>query len=335
MTSDNKEHHFCFAYHGDRMKSDGFEALKFMNAQGTSTLDGVQMVRITLQRRNGRRSSTIHKIIEQYNQTTPSAPIVPIRFGGFEQPIFCFKLAHPLSMNPILSRIEVDKEASSPRYWTWTSRTAAAAEPGRKKPKQSAEADDAALAAIVERMIAEERGIDASGLHLPNICREVRERYSDAHSGWHLSLPPSPDDREFIRSELTRYIDREMAYMVLPHARKQDNQQNAHALTDDASLMDGLLFKDDAPAATAQQPPRPNETMLRYLNSMLPQWKHLDTVTVSAAEVASALSQHDAGLYRHTCVTAFMRPFILDGSVETADNLHFEINVQRVARKIE
>lgn len=332
LSSDNKEHHFCFAYRGARMDPGSFEDLKFLNVQGTSTLDGVQMVRITLQRRNGRRSNTIPKIIEQYTSRVPEAPpIVPIRVGRFEQPIVCFKLAHPISQNPILTRIEMDKETSSQRYWAWTSRSVEA-EPSSSKKRPKAETmDDSELASIIERMICE-RGIDASALQIPSICAEVRRRYTDTRGG-NLGVYPSKDDKEFIQSELTRCLDREMAYMVLPHARKQDDQRNVRALTD-ALLMDGLEFKNDD-SSTAAQPSRPNETIIQYLNSMLPQWKHLDTVTVSAAEVASALSQRNYGLYRQTCVTAFMRPFILDGSIETADNVHFEINVQRVARKIE
>ena len=70
--ADNKEHHLCFAYKGERMREELFEDLKFANAQGTTAPDGLQLVRISLQKQNGRRGHTIHKIIDQYNRNAAS-----------------------------------------------------------------------------------------------------------------------------------------------------------------------------------------------------------------------------------------------------------------------
>jgi hypothetical protein len=332
MALDNKAHHLCFAYRGARMDPDKFEGLKFMAVQGTSTIDGVQMVRITLQKRNGRRPSTIHKVVEQYNHSSQAAPpIVPICVGGFEQKVICFKLAQPISSNPILMRIEMDKEASSQRYWAWTSSTAEPRKPAAKAPAADKPTDDSALAPIIERLMSEEHRVDASALDIPSICKEVKKRFLDTR-GRGMSLPPSPADLEFVRVELGRYLDRERAYMVLPPAKRPADQSNMRALVD-ASLMDGLVFKDDdAPAA---RQPRPNDTIVRYLGLMLPLWQHRDTVTVTAGEVVSTLNQRSAGLYRHTCVAAFMQPFVLDGSIRTVDGARFQIDVRRVARLIE
>ena len=128
--SDRKEHHFCFAYQGQRMRITPFEALHFVNVQGTSTMDGYQYVRISLNRRNGRRATTIPKVIGEYNSLSKADRIVPAKVAP--QLITCFKPTQLPFDSPILLRIEADRDASSSRYWTWS----AASEPSseRKKP---------------------------------------------------------------------------------------------------------------------------------------------------------------------------------------------------------
>ena len=95
--TDKKEHHFCFAYKGERMRVTPFDELHFANVQGTSTLDGIQLVRVTLQRRNGRRASTIPKIIQDYNTLSGTDPVSPTKVAS--ELICCFKITQPFDGN--------------------------------------------------------------------------------------------------------------------------------------------------------------------------------------------------------------------------------------------
>lgn len=114
--ADRKEHHFCFAYKGSRMRVTPFEAMHFVSVQGTSTLDGYQLVRVSLHRKNGRRAGSIPNIIQEYNALSGTDPIVPVQMAA--QLVTCFKTTQPPSNNPILLRIESDRVSSS-RYWCW------------------------------------------------------------------------------------------------------------------------------------------------------------------------------------------------------------------------
>lgn len=114
--ADRKEHHFCFAYKGTRMRVTPFQDLHFVNVQGTSMLDGHQLVRISLHRKNGRRASSILNVLQEYNSLSGTDPIVPVKMAA--QLITCFKLSCIPNDNPILLRIEADRTASS-RYWCW------------------------------------------------------------------------------------------------------------------------------------------------------------------------------------------------------------------------
>ena len=128
--SDRKEHHFCFAYKGDRMRITPFEALHFINVQGTSTLDGLQLIRISLHRKNGRRSSTIPNILQEYNSVSGTDPVLPVKFAA--QLITCFKPTQMPEDNPVLLRIDADRISSS-RYWCWDAAVEQDSAPAVKK----------------------------------------------------------------------------------------------------------------------------------------------------------------------------------------------------------
>ena len=126
-TGDSKEHHFCFAYKGERMRITPFEVLNFANVQGTSTSDGTQLVQVTLKRPNGRRASTIPRIIKEYNTLSGTEPIEPIQFvKGCASTVQCFKMTavdDDTPLNPILLLIKTDNQQGSPRYWSWSNTT--------------------------------------------------------------------------------------------------------------------------------------------------------------------------------------------------------------------
>ncbi len=299
--ADNKEHHFCFAYMGERMREDLFESMKFANVQGISTADGTQLVRISLQKQNGRRGHTIHKIIEQYNKNAVTDIKPEILFPMQQQALYCFKLNHPAGSNPILIRIEQNKK--TPSYWSWN--TTSPQEKSAKKRKE--------LLSIIEKTL-EEMHVDPSTLPLQRICEEIQAKMEEEEDETAIN----------ITEELKRYIGREQMYLVAPPAAATASM---HIFD-----MDDLVFKNTG----AQDPPhddgRPNETIKAYFRKMLPEWGELAHVT--AEQVVSALNNKSAGLYKRACVAHFLRPFIKDGSIETKDNVHFTIHTHRVAEKI-
>lgn len=293
--ADNKEHHLCFAYKGERMREELFEDLKFANAQGTTAPDGLQLVRISLQKQNGRRGHTIHKIIDQYNRNAASDIKPAIAYPQQQQAICCFKLTQPVGSNPILLRIAADK--GSPPYWSWT----CGAEKPAKKTKD--------LRPLIEKTLVEELRVDPSTLPIQRVCEEIQAKMEDAE-----------DERTVnIAEELKRYIGREQMYLVAPPSASIFNMDADPVFKDDGK---DEPLNDDSP----------NDTIKAYFRTMLPQWG--EVAHVAAEDVTKILNARSAGLYKRSCVASFMRPFIKDGSVETKDNVNFTIHTRRVAQKI-
>ncbi len=300
--ADNKEHHLCFAYRGERMNEDLFEGLKFANAQGTTTPDGVQLIRISLQKQCGRRLHTIPKVIDQYNRTAV-ADIKPI-INQDGASVYCFKLSHP--SNPILLRIAADKGTT--RYWSWNTTT----------PQEKSAKKYKALLPKIKQAI-DGLKIDQSTLPVERICEELQAKLEE-------DAVPEEEQSAVITQELKKYIGREQMYIVAPPPRQVPSRSAGSLLFQ----LDDLLFKnDDEPTTTG-----PNDTITSYFKKMLPEWEGMKTVCVTSSQVVATLNNNSEGLYRRTCVPVFMDPFIQDGSVETSDNVRFVIHTERIAEKI-
>jgi hypothetical protein len=175
--SDRKEHHFCFAYKGNRMRVTPFEAMHFVNVQGTSTLDGYQLVRVSLHRKNGRRAGSILNVIQEYNALSGTDPIVPVQMAT--QLVSCFKVTQMPSDNPILLRIETDRIASS-RYWCWN---AATETPASKKPAKKG-GSFAGLEGLVREL-----NLDPAVLCMQSAYDQVAQAYFQVHC---TPFPPPP-----------------------------------------------------------------------------------------------------------------------------------------------
>ena len=296
--TDKKEHHLCFAYRGERMREELFEELRFANVQGTTEADGMQLVRISLQKSNGRRAHTIHKIIEQYNKNA-AADIRPIAIA--QRPaVCCFKLSHPITLNPILVRIDAAKK--SPSYWSWSCNGVDA---GAAKKR-------VALVSLIEKTLGEMK-VDSSTLPLERIYDEIQAKMDEEEE---------EGNTIDITQELRKYIGREQLYLVAPPV--------AAAPRRNLFGMDDLVFKetDELP----EDSDAPSEPIKAYFRRMIPEWGEVASVT--AEQVTSALNWKSAGLYKRSCVAPFMRPFLKDGSVETDDYVHYTVHTRRVAEKI-
>jgi hypothetical protein len=168
--SDRKEHHFCFAYKGDRMRIMPFEAMHFVNVQGTSTLDGYPLVRISLHRKNGRRASTIFNVLHEYNALSGTDPIAPVKMAP--QLITCFRTTQMPDDNPILLRIEADRVTSS-RYWCWD----AVEQDTPAKPCNKKKGSFAGLEGLVREL-----NLDPSGLCMQSAYDQVAKAYFQVKS---------------------------------------------------------------------------------------------------------------------------------------------------------
>ena len=319
-----------------------FEELKFMQVQGTSSPDGVQFVRITLQKQYGRRLKAIPNILSEYNIKSAET-ITPVLLPGMIEPFICFKLSHAIVDNPILNRIEMDSATS--RYWRWDlgGRTIEAKTMEVKLPKQSkppklksidtrstkSSSPSQHLIQIIKTFL-EESGYDPTTVCLEDIGNSIRRSYLNATDGELRDFPKlSNEDIIFVRAEMTRYIERERMYLVSPPI-KTDADKNAQALAASKNFtMDDLLHGDEAESIESSLV-NPNKTILHFFKEMLPGWAGLDTVCLSSKDIVHALNQNDAGVYRHTCIPAFMNPFINTGCVDFDGKMHYVIHVHRL-----
>lgn len=299
MSADTKQHHICFAYHGDRMRASVFERLHFQRAEGTSLDDGMQLVRISLDRKHGRRTAAIPKLIEAYNQLSNLPPISPVPAFGTPDSITCFKIAKTYQGNGILSRIEHDNRTGKHRYWLWTVTATEAPKPRKR-----------ALLAGLENLVRE-LNLDPSSLCMQSAYDEITKVFFQVKGVELKNSGAFPsDDKEFILTELRRHFDRQRMYIVSPPAARLDS--NAVAITDASALMSDLPFKDEPSQAS---PEALNATMRAFLQDVLPKWQARETVLMPVKVLLAAINK-DTALYRKACLPAFLRPLVANGAAE-------------------
>ena len=100
----------------------------------------------------------------------------------------------------------------------------------------------------------------------------------------------------------------------------------------------------DLQRMVVQEGSKPAACIKEYFEKMLKgEWAGKDVVDVSATDVVRVLNGGDVGVYRRSCVSQFMRPFLFDGSVEGyfwkgSGGIQCEkyiVHVARVAEKFE
>jgi hypothetical protein len=322
--TDRKEHHFCFAYKGEQLRVTPFEKLHFSRVQGTSTIDGAQLVRVSLHRRNGRRESTIPRLIQEYNSMSGTDPITPCRFVP-SQPttVQCFKATQP--DNPIVLRIESDRMAGSSRYWNWEAEPEGPVAANKKSKKGGFPG--------LEGLVRTELNLDPSALCMQSAYDQVARAYFQVYGIELKNSGAFPiEDKGFILSELRRHFDNERMYIVSPSTHSTLTP-TAKAILDDTSIMGDLRFM--RADGVGHAPPAPNGTVLRYLRKVLADENERDTVvTVPFQAILAEFNRESEGFYRRTCIVPFMTPFIATGAVVLASADTLQIHIRRVAEQL-
>ena len=323
--ADRKEHHFCFAYKGERLRITPFEKLHFASVQGTSTLDGAQLVRVSLQRRNGRRSSTIPRIIQEYNALSGTDHIVPCRFVASQpMPIQCFKM-NQLD-NPIVLRIESDRTSGSSRFWSWE---AAEGHASSKKKKNGFSG--------LEGLVRNELNLDPSVVCMQSAYDQIARAYFQVYGTELKNSGTFPaEDKEFILSELRLHFDRERMYRVAPNTLRELTPAAKAIAEADECMMGDLCFTCADGGATASSSGAPNATVLKYLRTVLEAERGRDTVvTVSLKTVLDEFNSDSAGFYKRTCIVPFMTPFVATRAVEMEGEtlrIHTRLVAEQIAK---
>jgi hypothetical protein len=207
--TDNKEHHFCFAYIGDRMKRSYFDDLHFQIVEGCMH-ESIQYVRISLHKKNGRRPASIPNIICEYNKIAQDA-VLPIVVRPHDEEIICFKLKET---NHILNAIEKSKKDDT--YWIWTSQTC------KKHLKE------------VETLVAEELQIDPKTINILTTYEEI-ERNHFKISGSDLNFHVH---RQFIINEIRRIFRERLMVLESPPSNEKSISPAAMSLIDHGDMRD-------------------------------------------------------------------------------------------------
>ena len=304
------------------MRVTPFEKLHFAHVQGTSTLDGTQMVRVSLQRRNGRRESTIPRLIQEFNTLSGTDPIVPCLFVMTQRTtVQCFKATQ--QDNPIVLRIESDKMSGSSRYWSWDA---------EKEDKTQTSTKKSGFAGL-EGLLRNDLNLDPSALCMQSAYDHVARAYFQVY-GTELKNSGNfhTKDKDFLLSELRRHFDNERMYIVSPNTQSALTPA-AKAILDDGCIMGDLSFAREEDGAQGSAPV-PNATTIQYLKKMLSRHETEEVVTVSLRDVLSDFNHESEGFYRRTCIAPFMAPFIASGAVELVAGDTLRIHTLHVAKQI-
>ena len=280
-------------------------------------MDGIQLVRVSLQRRNGRRSTTIPKIIKEYNDRSGTDPITLITAPGMTQEITCFKITQS---NPILLRIDMDR--SSSRFWSWDAPIKSAQHGGTKKNVSSIHSG---LEGLVREL-----NLDPTTLCMQSAYDQVAKAYFQIKGVELKNSGTFPaKDKDFILAELRRHFDKERMFTVAPASNEPLNAA-AKAITD-VNFMGDIQFKKDESKA---QNPTLNETAVRFLTHVVTQRSGQRIVQMTLKEIVNEFNRESAGIYRSTCVLPFLQPFIDEGMVVSVNSQTLRMDLIRIAERL-
>jgi hypothetical protein len=213
--TDNKEHHFFFAYSGSMMNKMYFKLLNFHSVEGFA-VGATQYVRISLQKQKGRRVSNIPNVIREYNMLA-SERISPVVTPPLQTPFTCFKLSQPTHFD------HMRLEATSP-FWKWT------AQPSLVDPKTIAR---------LESIITEKLNIRITPAEIQVTYKDIARRYHEAYA-----TDVDFDNEPFIMDELNRIFHSRLMLVEVPAAKDTPITAAVRAVVDHFGDMQDCEFSD-------------------------------------------------------------------------------------------
>ena len=341
---DTKERNFCFAYNGRPLSVPLLKSLHIVHAEGVQS-DGNWFARLSLHRSYGRRMATIPKIIDEYNrQVSEEGQILLSVIPPFTSSVICFKASESIAANPILRRIHADSK-TNPTYWCLETPRSK----GKRQPKEHSDemVPVKPIATGLESLVRE-LNLDPTKLDMQGAYMTVSRNYfASRNTEMGNSGQFDAKDRMFLINQLTRIFNKEMAFTTKPFASSGNRPPKtasgiitALVKSNGGSAQDFEFIRDDLPLDFLKPNPYttglPNNSICEYFRKMLPLWGDVESVYLSAMEIATGLNGHTNGAHPSTCVLGFVRAFIEDKIITAPDQRNglFKINIQSMREKL-
>jgi hypothetical protein len=356
---DTKLRNFCFAYHGEALKTSILESLHATSAEGVFIeQDGNWYAKISLDRSHGRRLANIPNIITEYNSKIGSSgcKIDVITLPSLPTPVICFKNTGPEAENLITRRIRSGGQGNA-TFWEWdlkkkrkerTVPTKAPQQHTKHKNKAtppSAKTTPTNITTGLEGLVRE-LNLDPSTLDMQGAYTAVSRNYKlIKDTELCVSGQISPEDKTLLLKQLARYFHKEMAYTSKPFEATKglrrpgqtDKTAAALAAANGGSVSDFsfIMEGDDATgnmlrAITSDPnphvPPEPNDTICECFRRLISIWmqhpRTMETAEIATNDIVCILNggSMNGGAYRSTSIRGAVRPFMLDNLIKVKDS---------------
>jgi hypothetical protein len=353
---DTKLRNFCFAYHGEALKTSILESLHVTSAEGVFIeQDGNWYAKISLDRSHGRRLANIPNIITEYNNRMGSSGsnIDVVTLPSLQTPIICFKNTGPEAENLITRRIRSGGQGNS-TFWTWDlkkkrkERTVSAKtlqqQTKNTKKATSTKTTPTNITTGLEGLVRE-LNLDPSTLDMQGAYTAVSRNYKlIKDTELCVSGQISPEDKALLLKQLARYFHKEMAYTSKPfdaikglrRPGQIDKTAAALAAANGGSVSDFsfIMEGDDATGTTLRAitsdpnphvPLEPNDTICECFRRLISIWiqhpRTMETAEIATNDIVCLLNggSMNGGAYRSTSIRGALRPFILGNLIRVKD----------------
>ena len=244
----SKHHHLCFAHPGARMRIPFFTSLHFVAAEGCSDDAGIQLVRISLHKNNGRRVANMMNVVDDYNGMIASKNmsefLMPVSYAG-NSVITCFKLSAAVEDNAILKRIDQASRQSGSTYWKWTecasstptTTTTAPATSSSSSSSHTASAKTTVTTSTSSTIVSMKDII--TSLQLPlgrvsvsRVVKKLADGYASEFGGAILGNQIPLSRKAFVVAEIRRQFSQEFHYMQYPSIGSSLPAEVRHTMAD-------------------------------------------------------------------------------------------------------